>query len=418
MRKTWILLLKLTTVSVLLATQFDRLFAGETTGQTGTTAAAVVPSHIEYRLICQYSVERLNRILTTELAEFSTFPVQYPAAKNAVNLYEVLYTTVIPEYDNRPVRVSGLLAVPQVAETTLPVLSYQHGTVFTRNEVPSRPENSMETRLAVACFAGNGYIVAAADYIGKGVSDEPDGWLVSECTAQACFDLLNATRNICSELKLTPGKLFLSGWSQGSFSTAALLKRLEQNHIPVAAAAMASAPNDIYLTFNRWIHVTSPLDVDWLVGAAILMVNSYENYYRLPGLTATAIKPQYLQAARDLYANRITWTEAAKKLPPKVSDLFQDDFISRNTLMTSRFFEQLRQNTSYRWRFNTPAFYYYGDIDEVVTPYMVQLPVEYQKTLGGVLPQAIGAGTKANHRGTFVFGLADQQKRFAAMLSQ
>lgn len=418
MKKMWILLLNLTAVNALLFTHFNSLSAGEPTGQSSAAATAVAPGTVEYRLICQYSVERLNRILTTELAEFSTFPVQYPAAKNAVNLYEVLYTTVIPESDNRPVRVSGLLAIPQVAETTLPVLSYQHGTVFSRNEVPSRPENSMETRLAVACFAGNGYIVAAADYIGKGISDEPDGWLVKECTAQACFDLLNATQNICAKLKLTPGKLFLSGWSQGSFSTAALLNRLEKNNIPVAAAAMASAPNDIYLTFNRWIHVASPLDVNWLVGAAILMVNSYENYYRLPGLAATAIKPQYLQTARDLYANRITWTEAAEKLPPKVSDLFQDDFISRKTLMTSRFFEQLRQNTSYRWRFNTPAFYYYGDIDEVVTPYMVQLPVEYQKALGGVLPQAIGAGAKANHRGTFVFGLADQQKRFAALLSR
>ena len=56
-------------------------------------------------------------------------------------------------------------------------------------------------------------------------------------------------------------------------------------------------------------------------------------------------------------------------------------------------------------------------MDEVVTPYMVRLPVEYQKALGGTLPVAVAAGKKADHRGTFLFGLADRQKRFDAMLS-
>jgi hypothetical protein len=375
-----------------------------------------VNSGVKYQLIGKYSVERLNKILTGELAEFSSFPMTYPAAKNPVTLYKVIYNTVIPEDNNRPVQVSGLIAVPEVDSTTLPVVSYQHGTVFSRYEVPSNIEQSMETRLIIARFAGQGYIVIAADYIGKGVSREPDSWLVKESTAQACLDMLLASRAICSDLKITPAELFLSGWSQGSFSTSAFLNRLEKIGIPVKAAAFASAPNDIYLCVSRWIHVSSKLDVNWLVATAAMLVNAYENYYKLTGLTAAAVKPEYLQTVREFCGNRMTWEEAEKKLPAKVKDLFQEEFINQGSLVSNRFFQQLQLNSSYNWRFSTPTYFYYGAIDEVVTPYMVQLPVEYQRTLGAANAQAIFAGESANHRGTFVFAVNDQKKQFDELL--
>lgn len=376
-----------------------------------------VNSGVKYQCIGEYSIERLNTILTTEVAKFSTFPMTYPPAENPVKLYQVVYNTVIPEENNRPVQVSGLIAIPVVKATALPVVSYQHGTVFSQSEAPSAPEESMETRLMVARFAGQGYIVVAADYIGKGISHEPDAWLVKDVTAQACLDMLLAAQAVCADLNLTPDGLFLSGWSQGSFSTSAFLNRLETVGIPVKAAAMASAPNDIYLCFNRWIHVPSDLDVHYLVGTAALLVNAYENYYALPGLSMTAIKPRYWQTARDFYNNKITWEQAAKNLPTKTRDLFQEDFINQGTLASSRFFKQLQLNRSYDWRFKTPARYYCGLIDEVVTPYMVSLPVEYQKTLGGALSQAIFAGEKADHRGTFLFAVDDQKRWFDELRS-
>jgi len=291
--------------------------------QADQNAFKAVGSGVKYQCIGEYGTGRLNKILTGEVARFSSFPMVYPPAENPVKLYKVIYNTVIPEANNRPVQVSGLIAVPVVKATTLPVVSYQHGTVFSRTEVPSAPEESMETRLMVARFAGQGYLVVAADYIGKGVSNEPDAWLVKGATAQACLDMLLAAKAVCADLNITSGDLFLSGWSQGSFSTSAFLNRLETIGIPVKAAAMASAPNDIYLCFNRWIHVSSDLDVHWLVATASMMVNAYENYYDLPGLSTAAIKPQYWQAARDLYNNTITWEQAEKILPAKTKDLFQ-----------------------------------------------------------------------------------------------
>ena len=49
-----------------------------------------VASGVRYTHIGDYSVERLNKILTSEVAAFSNFKMQYPEAANGVSLYKVL----------------------------------------------------------------------------------------------------------------------------------------------------------------------------------------------------------------------------------------------------------------------------------------------------------------------------------------
>ncbi len=383
-------------------------------GQVGSAAdARGGPGKIAYERIGTYDLARLNAILTTEFADFTTFAVSYPRAKSAVELYRVLYPTVVPEDNNRPVQASGLIAIPVHRPAAAPLLSYQHGTVFSRDEVPSFPDKSMETRLVIAAFASQGYVVIAADYLGKGSSTRPDSYLVKDSSAQACLDMVLAARSILAEKNVATEGLFLHGWSQGSFNTMVLLNRLEIIGEPVTAAAVASSPNDLYLCVNRWIHCPSALDVQWLGGAAALLIHSYERYYHLPGLSAVAIRPAYRQTARDLYENRITWEQAAKVFPATTRELLTDEFVEEGSLVGNRFFQTLQANRNYTWRFKTPSRFYYGEIDEVVTPYMVTLPVEYQRTLGGAPAEAIFAGKKANHRGTFAYAVRDLQKWFA-----
>jgi len=388
---------------------------------TGILTGAEVKSvsgGVGYEALGTYDADRLNSILTKELEAFSSFPISYPPPRNEVRLFRIYYSTVIPEDNNRPVPASGLLAIPVNPPARPPLLSYQHGTVFSKDEVPSIPDKSMETRLMLACFAAHGYVVIAADYIGKGISTEPDSYLVKESTAQACLDMLIASRAVLADMNIQTGDLFLSGWSQGSFSTTVFQNRLEAIGEPVKAAGVASAPNDLYLCFNRWIHVRSEFDVQWLLGAAALLVHSYEKYYNLPGLADTAIRPAYRKTARDLYENKITWEEAAKSLPETTKELLTEEFVQSGTLVADRFSRALQNNQAYNWRFKTPTRFYYGQIDEVVTPYMVTLPVEYQKTIAGAPAEGIFAGEKANHRGTFLFSLKDLKAWFDRLSCQ
>jgi len=260
------------------------------------------------------SVDQLNQVLSSERKNFltgiSSPPKGYrlPAAKiarNAVDLYRVEYESVIPEQGNRPTKAYGLLAIPKdVGGVNLPFLSYQHGTVFGKYEVPSyafladdkiRYDNSYETRLAVAQFAGNGYVVFAADYFGMGDSPEPEGYMVKGSHQQACVDLYLQVRDWMSTNKsISQDQLYLSGWSQGGYVTMAFLEKLEEKGIKVTAASTAAAPPDLFASFNGVIYHPRPLDAPWLASTFALSAYAFQNYYQNPNLVEYLFKPEYI----------------------------------------------------------------------------------------------------------------------------
>jgi len=378
---------------------------------------AAVPSGVTCQLIRTLSVDELNEILTTKREKFFDFPITFPAAKDAVNLYRITYRSVIPEQGNRPTAASGLLALPATkSPKPLPVVSYQHGTVFSRSEVPSQPMASVETQLVLALFASQGYAVVAADYFGKGYSNETDSYLVKGSTQQACLDMLRAAQATSIQLGVPFGPIFLSGWSQGGWATMAFLEKLEALGVPVRAAAVASAPLDLYSIINGWLHQSREIDAAYLPALLALQLNAYEEYYGLPGLANSAIKPEYQKAARALYLNEITWEES--KLPTRLSDFLEPDFIRSSSAGTTRYWQIVRDNQAWQWRLRTPLRTYWGGADEVTPEYIASLPVASQKSMGGAPAAAVAAGEKATHRGTFLKALADQKAWFDALRGQ
>lgn len=389
---------------------------------------AAVQSDVTYEKIDTYSVERLNQILSTELDEFmqpTTMPTafrgKFPPAANAVTLYRVTYRSVIPEQENRPTTASGLLAVPvldDAAGRALPMVSYQHGTVFRKRSVPSYPEWSAETRIMIARFAAHGYVVVAADYFGRGLSDLPDGYLVKGSTRQATYDMLRAGRTVLAALKIEPGALFLSGWSQGGWATMAFLEKLQEVGEPVTAAAVASAPVDVALTMNRWLNNPQPVDAFFLTGAVALQIQAQEAYHEQSGLAAAAIRPEYLEAARALYEDRMDWDTFAAQTPAKLQDFINPAFRAGGRLGRTPYWRGLDQDQVYRWISATPIHTYYGGKDEVTPHVVAMLPAETQALLGGAPTEAIDAGAEADHRAIFVFGVLEQKTWFDGLLAK
>lgn len=372
---------------------------------------------VSYEEIGLYQPADIDAWAGKQLPLFKTAPsaVTLPAAANALRLYRVFYRTSVPEQGNRTVEATGLVAVPQTDAHIFPMLSYQHGTVFSKDEVPSQPEKSGETLLVLAQFAAQGYVVVAADYIGKGGSPEPDSYMVKGSTARACMDMLAAAQAVLADRKVSTKRLFLSGWSQGAWSTLVFLEQLENAHIPVEAAGVAAEPADLYLLLMRWLNHPTELDAAWLVGTVALFIQSYENYYGLDGLSARAIRPEYLNTARDFYANKIGWAEASRVFPKTVKEFLQPAFAAEGDCRENAFYQQLAANEAYRWRMGTPVRYYYGGRDEVMPPYVATLPVDWQKAVGAAPAEAVDAGAQADHRGAFLFGLPAQKQWFDAL---
>lgn len=356
-------------------------------------------ANIEYQRIGRWDSAQLNKILQVDTPAFAGITVTYSPARNAVSLYRVTYASVVPERGNKPTVTSGLLAVPDVEGTSFPMVTYQHGTVYGKQEVPSFPEQSPETQLMIAQFAGQGYVVIGADYFGLGTSTEPEGYMVKASHQQATYDMLIASRAVLDHLKLTTTKLFLAGWSQGGFVTMAMLEKLEQSGIKVEAAATASAPVDAFVALNGFLSFPRKNDASWVNSLLILTAFSFENYYGVPGLARSLIADAYYDVSRKAYMRE---PFNAADVPTDLHKLIRADYFDPQFFATSAYGRLVSQTQAYRWIVKSPVRNYYGESDEAISVGLGQLAMTYQRAIGSGNPavEAVSTGS-TSHRGTF-----------------
>ena len=342
-----------------------------------------VTSGVSYEYLDRWDVNRLNQILTVDTPKFAGIPVTYTPATNAVKLYRVTYSSVVPERDNKPIIASGLLAIPDIAGTSFPMVSYQHGTVYGKQEVPSYPEQSPETQLMIAQFAGQGRIVIGADYFGMGASTEPEGYMVKRSHQQATADMLQAGRAVLDQMKLGAPKLYLAGWSQGGFVTMALLEKLESTGVAVVATATASAPVDVSVALNGFLNFPRKNDASWVTTLFILSAFSFENYYGIPGLARALINDDAYEISRKAYQRQ---PYNAADVPTDLQKLIRPEYFNSQYFAASAYGRLVAEANSYRWVIKTPVRNYYGESDEVISVGLGQLAMTYQRAIGSGNP--------------------------------
>ncbi len=375
------------------------------------------------------SKERLNKLAATFYAVFnegnilpSAFPDKF-AARNDVELRRIVAFTRIPETGER-VEVSGLLAVPAGARGALPLLSWQHGTILSFDQVPSNllrlgdekyelrdNVDSIETLFNIQRFAGNGYAVVAADYVGKGPyrNGRSEAYAVKGATVQCCLDVLSAGLRELRTLGLRQSSLFLNGWSQGALNTQWLKQEMQRRGIKVRAAAAESPFNNLAESFHYWSNPAAyipasensyPMPPAWITPCLIVLLGSYRRYYGLNDLFKTAIKPQYQAFAETYWSNYSLEGEIAKSVPA-AGDFLVDGFFDRFTNDTnSALLRRLGANGATFWDYDSPIRFYYGLADEALHPRLVKPAI----AAGGHFAEGV-AVNGASHRGTFLSSL-------------
>ncbi|RDV02384.1 alpha/beta hydrolase family protein [Undibacter mobilis] len=363
------------------------------------SGAIQVAAGVTYEFIGRWDADKLNKVLTEDTPKFFGVTVKYSAAKNAVKLYRVTYNSVVPERGNKPIVATGLIAIPDIAGTSFPLVSYQHGTVYEKTQVPSYPDQSPETQLMLAQFGGQGYIVIGADYFGMGASKEPEGYMVKASHQQASYDMLIASRAVLAHMKLESPKLFIAGWSQGGFVTMAFLEKLEAAGVKVDAAATASAPVDIFVALNGFLSFPRKIDADWVNSLFILSSFSFENYYGVPGLARSLIADAYYDVARKAYL-REPFNPA--DVPTDLRKLLKPDYFNPQFFAESAYGKLVAQTAAYRWIVKSPTRNYYGETDEAISIGLGQLAATYQHAIGNgnTQVQAVSTGP-TSHRGTY-----------------
>lgn len=362
-----------------------------------------------------YSKERLSAIADQDLQAFLTgsspgfapFKGKFEPPAYSVDLYKLQYASVVPELGDRPVMASGLVAIPNNSSTSLPVLSYQHGTVFEKTSVPSRPDQSIETRLVLARFAAQGHVVIAADYLGLGDSSLSNSYFVRDSIEQATFDLYAAALKFLQDQGKHASHLSTFGWSQGGYSNMVFLRKLEREGIPVTASVTAAGAVDLGLFVLRGLTNPRAHEASFAPAALSNMLFAFSRYKDEPHLAREAIRPEFFPSAAAFYDFQIDFAEFYKRVPSDPRLVLKPEFIRQMTLGQGSFVEILDASASYRWLSKTPLRAYHGGSDEAVPDFIAKLAVDYQKILGKRNAQALSAGPDADHRATYVHALID-----------
>ena len=391
--------------------------------------------------------KELNTILGPDKDKFAATTIpnyiapSFSAATYPVDIYQITYSSLIPEQNNKKTVAFGMIAIPKVGEgnkrypKTPKLISYQHGTIFGKYQCPSysfvlnnyeaqnhQPQGwvfsdgGYEDRLMTAVFAGQGDVVIAADYFGMGESTENEGYTVKGSHQQACLDLYRAASTFLAEKGIRQSGLYLSGWSQGGLVTLQFLEKLEELGFPVIAASTASAPPDPFVAMNGFIYNPSPIQPPWITTLLILTVFSYEKYYSQPGLAKDVINPLYYERCKQIYERKgeksLDQTYAnlfgSKAITSDMMDLVQSKYHDPLNLAASLYGKDLQQSQAYRWFSFTPLHMYYGLADEVVTVPVALLAINYSQALGNsnVSTYSVAGG---NHHGTFLQAVAGQK---------
>ncbi|MEW9613256.1 lysophospholipase [Shinella sp. S4-D37] len=396
----------------------------------GTAAGRPAGREVRLEAATTVSARRLDENVARAFPLFNAgavvadFDAASQGALDDVQLYRVVTATTVPE-TGEVLDVTGLLALPAGAKGELPVVSWQHGTILSFDQVPSNltrladpayelsdERDSLETLFNVHRFAARGFAVVAADYLGKGPlrNGRGEAYVVKDATVKACTDILEAGLSALETLNITPGKLFLHGWSQGAINTQWLHQSLRASGLAIKATAVARPFNDALQSwrfcsgkenFPLPAGTTSYPEIPaWLPLCMIVLLGSYERHYGLDGLIECAVRPKYRVMARK-YWNDYSVDFPADAPYPTATDLMVDGFMDGFTdERNSAFLRHLATNSASWWDYDSPIRFHYGLADEAIHPEMVYRAL----SAGGRFTQGISIAG-ASHRATFIAGL-------------
>jgi pimeloyl-ACP methyl ester carboxylesterase len=268
----------------------------------------------------------------------------------------------------------------------------------------------------VAQFAGQGYIVIGADYFGKGISTEKEGYVVMASHQQACLDMYRAALFVLAKEGIQVSDFFITGWSQGGLVTMAFLEKLESLGIPVKAASTASSPTDPSMAIMGFMNFPRPNDAGWTTILFILSAFSFEEYYGIPGLARALFTEELYETARKIYDNELTDPNA---FPTDIKKLVRPEYFDAQYFLSSAYGRILHDIQPFRWIIRTPTKMFYGESDEVISVGLGRLVMNYQQSIGAgnSKVEAISAGP-TTHRGTYGVAVREQKKWFDSLIGR
>jgi hypothetical protein len=358
-----------------------------------------------YRVLAVNAAQRGKVLARTAAAYYAKSLLTFLLASQGITetpqydvaLYTLRYETIDPLGSRT--QASGVLALPVNPGRTIPLLSYQHGTLVRKADAPSL--NALGERLIAVAFAAAGYAGVVPDYLGMGDSPGTHPYHHARSEATACVDMLRAARTACAEAGVSLNdQLFLCGYSQGGHATMALHRELETYHaseFTVTASAPMAGAYDLSGVTTDDVLSGRPMPNPYYF---IYVLASYQAVYHLANSLADLLAPPYDTALPPLMnglnggdtINAAMPLVATNILRPSQLEAFLHD--PQHPLRVA-----LRDNDLYAWAPRAPIRLYHcsGDLDVPPANSQVAYDSLRRQAQGPIL--LINPSPGANHGG-------------------
>ncbi len=292
--------------------------------------------------------------------------------ENDVDVYRVEYTTT--NVENSQDTASGLLLLP-VGEGPFPQAIYQHGTVNSRQDVPSNLAGGWELGLAISSF---GFVTVVPDFQGLGISPGIHTYVHAESEALAAIDLLIAVQDFLDETQVAVNdQLFITGYSQGGHAAMAahiVLERDFADQFTVTASSPMSGPYSISGDMVDFTLGDGEYD---FIGYLIWTTLSYQRVNDELPTIEEIYKPQFIPAIEQFRNEEITLGELNNELISLI--LMENELVQPRLLLQEDILEIIlsgvdhpinnafRENDVFDFLPNAPIRMMYCGMDEQVT---------------------------------------------------
>jgi len=302
-----------------------------------------------------------------------------PFIQYDVDFYPITYNTT---FNGNKIKASGLLCIPKNVPGTPALLSAQHGTMFSDQEVPS---NFPIAFTGFELFASAGFVTVIPDYIGYGASkDIIHPYYDMQSSAIAVVDMIKASKYYLKTLnKSVSDKLFLVGYSEGGYVTMAAQKEIETNTshgLTLTAAAEGAGGYDVTGMLAKVATVPTYVDPSFFG----LFMQSYNSLYGFNRPLTDYFKEPYASKMPQLLDGSKNSDGVNAELTPTLSSLFSTSFYASLSNPTAElaFKAKVAANSFPNWYPKTVTRLYHGTADQNV----------YIETSQSTLAKFIAAG--------------------------
>ncbi len=341
---------------------------------SGMDDVEVDPPENEYlmstELVNSYSTSEINGFINLAILLYPDQKEELEVLKNyietGVKVYKITYNTT---FSGNELQASGIACIPDQAGS-YPILSYQNGTNTLHSEAPTEDPNNQLFQI-LQMMGSTGFIICLPDYLGFGESDHMfHPYLHKESTVQSVVDMLRAIDEMVAQDENIAfnDDLYISGYSQGGWSTMVLQEAIEKKYASefnLKASVCGAGPYNL-TTINEYVTNLSEYPMPFYFG---YIFNTYTNV----GLTTPmdeVFQQPYADRIPTLYNGTMSGGEINAQLTKVVPDLFTSSYIS-SWDSDSKFapvLEMLEENSVAAYNTKVPTLLTHGTADDYVPP--------------------------------------------------